>query len=904
MDGDNSLLQIIQSRSLIADYFRREMRSGTDMSKPRTLTPAMQQVEDMKNQYPGCILFMRMGDFYETFYEDAEICARELGIVLTSRSQDPNGKPIPLAGIPYHAAEAYIPRLVRRGYRVAVCEQIEDPKKAKGVVKRDVVCVHTPGCAVDPSIIDAPESRYLMALLPDRKAESFGIAILEITTGEFSLREIPKREGTDGIASVIESSRPAECLIPERTDPEILRLLESYLVLATDRHPGEFDPADANALLCRHFGVATLEGFGIVEMPLAVGAAGAALSYAIATQKNALSHLSGIRLMHTSDRLILDAVTQRNLEITRSIGGERSKTTLISTLDYTGTPMGRRALSSEITAPLTSISAINDRLDMVEWLIRSSLIRADILEYLGNCGDIERISGRIAIGNASPRDLLSLASSLAAVSGITGSLEGEMPPLMKQLAGKIGSFDQTIALIGSAITDDPPLLVRNGGVIRNGYDSDLDTLRDTAGSGREWILSLQQSERDRTGIKSLKIAYNQVFGYYIEVTKPNLSRVPPEYERKQTTASGERFTLPSLREYERTIATADERALAREAELYLDLIEQLRPLVPAFQEAARAVGMIDLLLSFAGVAERRGYVRPSLTDGTTIRIRGGRHPVVEESVQSGYVPNDTDMDSKDDQILILTGANMAGKSTYMRSVALICIMAQSGSFVPAELAEIGLLDRIFTRVGASDDLAGGQSTFMVEMVELAYILRHVTGRSLVILDEIGRGTSTVDGYSIARSVLEYLHGKRSSGPKTLFATHFHRLVEVESELKRVRNYHFAVRETEDEITFLRKLIPGATDRSYGIHVARLAGVPDKVLTRARTILRETLAEEERGEMPGKRKPRYTQLLLMDPGTEEKQNHPVLSELSSLDINTMSPIDALNVLAELKKKAGE
>lgn len=874
------------------------------MSKPRTLTPAMQQVEDMKNQYPGCILFMRMGDFYETFYEDAEICARELGIVLTSRSTDPNGKPIPLAGVPYHAAEAYIPRLVRRGYRVAVCEQVEDPKKAKGVVKRDVVRVHTPGCAIDPSIVDAPESRYLMALLPDRKAESFGLAILEITTGEFSVREIPKDEGTDGIASVIESLHPAECLVPERTSPDVIRLLESYAVLATDRHPGEFDPQDAESLLCRHFGVATLEGFGIIEMPLAVGAAGAALSYAIATQKNALPHLSDMKIMHASDRMILDAVTLRNLEITRSIGGERSKATLMATLDSTFTPMGRRALSSEITAPLTSIRAINDRLDMVEWLIQSPLSRADISGFLAGCGDIERISGRIAIGNASPRDLISLAASLDAVRGIAASLDDKIPPLMGELAGEIGSFDPTITLIRSAIADDPPLLVRNGGVIQNGYDSKLDTLRDTAGSGRDWVLSLQQSERERTGIKSLKIAYNQVFGYYIEVTKPNLSRVPPEYERKQTTASGERFTLPSLREYERTIATADEEALAREAELYLELIETLRPLVPAFQSAARAVGMIDLLLSFADAAFRRGYVRPALTDGTAIRIRGGRHPVVEEAVVSGFVPNDTDMESTGDQVLILTGANMAGKSTYMRSVALICIMAQSGSFVPADAAEIGLLDRIFTRVGASDDLAGGQSTFMVEMVELAYILRHVTDRSLVILDEIGRGTSTVDGYSIARSVLEFLHGRRSIGPKTLFATHFHRLVEVESELKRVRNYHFAVRETDDEITFLRKLIPGATDRSYGIHVARLAGVPEKVLTRARTILSETLAEEERGESPGKRKPRYTQLLLMDSGGEEKRNHPVLSDLKTIDLNTMSPIDALNTLAELKKKAGE
>lgn len=874
------------------------------MATPKRLTPAMQQVEDLKSQYPGCILFVRMGDFYETFYRDAEICARELDIILTSRSSDPEGNPIPLAGVPYHAADSYISRLVRRGHRVAICEQIEDPKKAKGVVKRDVVRVVTPGCAIDPAIVDAPDSRYLMALLPDRKALAFGVALLEISTGEFFITTVPKEEGLSGVASLIESKRPAECIIPERTDHQVVQILSRYAVCTTERHPGDFDPDDATMRLCTHFGVATLEGFGISGMPLAVGAAGAALAYATITQKNALSHLTGLHVLQQSEDMVLDAVTQRNLEITRSLSGDQKKGTLLSILDRTATPMGKRLLAAAITAPETSMEAINERLDVVEWFLRHPLERNQIGELLGVCGDIERISGRIAYGNASPRDLLSLAGSLVCLHEVSAILAGDTPLLAQRLAGEITHFGTAIDLIRSAIADDPPAVVKNGGVIREGYDQALDELRGSAGSGRDWILSLQQSERERTGIKSLKIAYNQVFGYYIEVTKPNLSRVPPEYERKQTTASGERFTLPALREYERTIADADEQALAREANLYRELIDNLGTQVPLFQAAARAAGMIDLLLSFARSADRKGYVRPILNEGAALVIRGGRHPVVEESTPDGFVPNDTDLNCTDDQVLILTGANMAGKSTYMRSVALICIMAQAGSFVPAEYAEIGIIDRIFTRVGASDDLAGGQSTFMVEMVELAHILRHVTEKSLVLLDEIGRGTSTVDGYSIARSVLEYLHGRRSSGPKTLFATHFHRLVEIEGELKRVRNYHFAVRETKHEITFLRKLIPGATDRSYGIHVARLAGVPEKVLERARSILKETLYEEEHRDHKAVRRPRYTQLLIPDAGSPPENSDPVIAELRALDIDRLSPIDALNVLSDLKKKAGE
>ena len=815
------------------------------MVPQKKLTPAMEQVRMFKEQYPDCILFMRMGDFYETFWEDAEICARELDIVQTSRSKDPDGNPIPLAGIPYHALDLYLPRMIRKGYKIAICEQIEDPKTAKGCVKRDVIRVVTPGTAIDSGIVDTSAAHYLMAVAADTKGRA-GLAFLDITTGEFFVEDIPLEESNASLATEIERYTPAEILVPQQIPANLLTFLAGCGLVITPGRAGLFD--DGEQALCTAFGVASLDGYDCADSPLCISAAAAALRYAKETQKTALPHISGFFRRHSGDAMVLDAITLRNLEILSPLRGDRNDTTLFGFLNRTKTPMGSRTLRSTVTVPLLDAAAINRRLDAVEFFTNRPVLCKTLDGVLAKVADIERIAGRIAYGNASPRDLLSLAASLSILPEIEKEI-GKTSGLLAEQLARIPDFSGVAGLITSAIIEDPPAVYRNGGVIRAGYNADLDELRTVVATGRDWIAELQQSERDRTGIKSLKIAYNNVFGYYIEVTKANISKVPPEYERKQTTVNGERFTLPALREREALMAQADDRILALEVALYESLLATLRDHVP------------------------------------------------EDSVPGGYVPNDTEMNASGDQILILTGANMAGKSTYMRSVALICIMAQIGSFVPARYARIGMVDRIFTRVGASDDLAGGQSTFMVEMLELANILNNATDRSLILLDEIGRGTSTVDGYAIARAVLEFLHGKGASGPRTLFATHFHQLIGMEQEFRRMKNYHFAVKEDQHDITFLRKLIPGATDRSYGIHVARIAGVPKKVLTRAEAILNQALREDAGS---GGRK-YYTQMLLVDTTAE-----PLTPEVSAVEervreanINEMTPMQALMFINELK-----
>ncbi len=864
------------------------------MAPPKKLTPAMEQVRTFKEQYPDCILFMRMGDFYETFWEDAEICARELDIVQTTRSKDPDGNQIPLAGIPYHALDLYLPRMIRKGYKVAICEQIEDPKTAKGCVKRDVVRVVTPGTAIDTGIIDNNAAHYLMAIAVDAKKTHAGLAFLDITTGEFFVEDIPSEENHASLATEIERYTPAEILVPQGCSADLISFLAGTGRVLTPGRAGLF--TDGNAALCEAFGVATLEGFDCADSPLCISAAGAALKYAKETQKTALPHINGFSRRHAGDAMVLDAITLRNLEILSPLRGDRSDTTLFGFLNRTRTPMGNRILRNVVTVPLLDLPAINRRLDSVEFFKNRPVLCTTLSTLLARVADIERIAGRIAYGNASPRDLLSLAATLKLLPEIENTV-GETAGLLAEQIDRIPDFAGIADLINSAIIDDPPAIYRNGNIIRPGYNADLDELRDVLANGRDWIAELQQSERDRTGIKSLKIAYNNIFGYYIEITKANLDKVPPEYERKQTTVNGERFTLPALRDREALMAQADSRILALEVALYESLLATLRGHVPAFKEAAEAIGTIDMTASFAELAAANRYVRPEFSKGTELLIRDGRHPIVENSIPGGYVPNDTEMDASGDQILILTGANMAGKSTYMRSVALICIMAQIGSFVPARYAKIGIVDRIFTRVGASDDLAGGQSTFMVEMLELANILNNATEKSLILLDEIGRGTSTVDGYSIARAVLEYLHGKGAFGPRTLFATHFHQLISMEQELRRVRNYHFAVKEDQHDITFLRKLIPGATERSYGIHVARIAGVPKKVLTRAEAILDQALREDAGS--GGKKY--YTQMLLVDTASEPLT--PAVSAVEErvreVNLNEMTPMQALMFVNELK-----
>ncbi|MDO5844951.1 MAG: DNA mismatch repair protein MutS [Methanocorpusculum sp.] len=858
------------------------------MAPLKKYTPAMEQVRMFKEKYPDCILFMRMGDFYETFFEDATTCAKELDIVLTSRSKDPEGVAIPLAGIPYHAVDLYLPRLIRKGYKVAICEQIEDPKLAKGVVKRDVIKIVTPGTAIDADIISGSAAHYLMSLYPDTKKTALGLAFLDITTGEFFVRDCPFDNSFQGLATEIERNNPLEILVPQGISADLITYLAQSGKVLTPVKDEFFK--DGEAALNEQFGTNSLEGFD-TSSELCINAAGACVRYVKETQKTPIPHVLSFTKKYDNDSLILDAITLRNLEILTPLRGDRNDTTLFGFLNRTKTPMGARCLKNAVTRPLADIGKINERQNAVEFLTKKPVLLSSLRQTLSQLSDIERIAGRIAYGNASPRDLLSLASSLCEIPVLKNQLE-DSEGILKNSANAIPEFSGIAELINSAIVEEPPLVYKNGGVIKAGYSKDLDEIRGIVNSGRDWIAELQNKERERTGIRSLKIAYNNVFGYYIEITKSNLDKTPENYERKQTTANGERFTIPELREREALMAQADDRVLALEVSLFEELIANLRTFVTQLQAAAYAAGTIDMICALSDLALTNNYTRPELVEGTELLIRDGRHPIVENAVPGGYVPNDTIMSSVENQILILTGANMAGKSTYMRSVALICIMAQTGSFVPASFARVGVVDRVFTRVGASDDLAGGQSTFMVEMLELANILNNTTDKSLILLDEIGRGTSTVDGYAIARSVLEYLHGKGASGPRTLFATHFHQLIGMESELKRVKNYHFAVKEDQYDITFLRKLIPGATDRSYGIHVAKIAGVPKKVLLRADEILRTSLRE---GGSSGQKY--YPQMLLSD--TPEPAPSVVEEKVKEADINNMTPMQALVFVNELK-----
>jgi DNA mismatch repair protein MutS len=866
------------------------------------LSPVMQQYHDMKVQHPDTILFFRIGDFYETFHEDAKLVSRELEIVLTSRSKS-GDNPVPLAGVPYHAAEGYIARLISKGYRVAVCEQVGDPKTTKGVVKREIARVITPGTVIDSAFVPSAAATYLMAVTPSAKQQEWGIALLDISTGEFFAATVVHDPALEGLRSEIARYRPAECIVPASLPDAARQRIRDTGVIVNACRDEIFTKERAEKLLCGHLGTASLAGFGFDAIPSATGAAGAALAYAQETQHAPLTHIRSLSLRGSGDSLVLDSVTLRNLEIREGIRSGTKGSTLLSSLDLTKTPMGSRLLDRYLSRPLTGIAEINRRLDTVEYLIGKTAARLAFRDGLKACADIERIAARIAYGNAGPRDLVALAETLASLPLLKENISGDgntLPDLAAEAIENIRDLPETIALIRKAIADDPPAVARNGGVIRPGYSPELDAIRGVLHSGKDWIADLQEKEREATGIRSLKIGYNRIFGYYIDVTKPNLSLVPSRYERKQTTATGERYTIPELREKEALITNADERVLALERELYENLLEMLRREIPAFQSIAGGIAVLDVAAALAEAAQVRGYVRPQLDDGDAIVIRDGRHPVVEQGVSGGFVPNDTELSGSSTQIMIITGANMAGKSTYMRAVALICIMAQAGSFVPARHARIGVLDRVFTRVGAFDDLASGQSTFFVEMLELANILNNVTPRSLVILDEIGRGTSTADGSSIARSVLEFLHGKGGSGPKTLFATHFHELIGMEERLKRVKNYHFAVKETNDEVVFLRKLIPGATDKSYGIHVARLAGIPRKVTDRAESLLDEGLNAPVKD---GTRPQRYTQILLVDdrPEVPAPSRNPVLEELEQMNPDDMTPLQALAKITELQQK---
>jgi len=879
----------------------------------------MKQYRRIKAEYPDTILFFRMGDFYEMFFEDAKIASEELDLTLTTRGKD-FGKDIPLAGIPYHAIEPYLARLVKKGYMVAICEQVEDPKKAKGIVKREVIRVVTPGTLVEESFIQEKGNNFLMSI-SGKEGEIYGLALIDISTGEFAASEI---RGEEKLLSEVMRFSPAEIIYPpsfgenQRLMGKIKESTEAYV------HPYEsnaFGYWSALSLLKEHFRVLNLEGFGLEGKLAAVSAAGGALAYVQENSKRTLSHIRTLNTFSTEDFMVLDSTTVRNLELVRNIRDGGKKGTLFGVLDRTLTPMGSRLLRKFILQPLMDIERTNERLDAVEELVKNGFLREDLREAMTGIRDLERIISRISFGTGGARELVAFRESFRRMPAIRKMLTGAESALLRKIGEEISLLLDLISELDRALVDSPPATVREGGFIKDGYHPELDRLREAARHGKSWIASLEEKERRRTGIKSLKIKYNRVFGYFIEVSRANLSLVPQDYIRKQTMANAERFITPELKEMENTILSANERAVALEYEIFQSLREKVGEAVEESQRTARAIGMADALLSLAFAALENGYTRPVLSPGTKIQIKAGRHPVVEQNPDTDFVPNDTLLDCEENQIILITGPNMAGKSTYMRQAALIVIMAQMGSFVPAESAEIGVVDRVFTRVGAFDDLNRGQSTFMVEMVELANILNSATSRSLIILDEIGRGTSTFDGLSIAWAVVDYIHDREKIGARTLFATHYHQLIEQENILKRVKNYHISVLDRKDEIIFLRRIEPGPADKSYGIQVAALAGLPGDVVDRSKKVL-EMIEQENRISVehliPGKRQ---IQTVLFD-GTvlntaaraaEEKLDYKagipdklrrVEEELKRIDVMNITPIEALSRLYELKKLVEE
>ncbi len=863
-------------------------------------TPLMRQYTEIKNRYPGSILFFRMGDFYEMFGDDAVVASKVLQITLTSRNKN-KGEKVPLCGVPYHAADAYIAKLIKAGHRVAVCEQVEDPKTAKGIVKREVIRVITPGTVVEDNLLSSSENNFLMAVAPIRSR--IGIAALDISTGEFYLSELGE-DDTGRLMSELVRTDPKEILVPDsaRTKGPASRIDTEYPELINVMDDWSFDPENCRQKLLDHFRVATLDGFGVEGMDSAVAAAGAAIAYLGENQPAALTNVTRLRARNLGSYMVIDDSTMRNLELTVSPSGRKG--TLLDRLDRTVTSMGARRLKSWLTRPQLELHEIRSRHEVVDELGQNFAMRDRLRENLKGVYDIERLMARIASGVAGPRDLAALKSSLEAIPIVRATIAESWSLRLNELKGAFSDHVELKELIAAALVDEPPANLKDGGVIRPGYSAELDELRGYSSEGKGLIARIEARERQNTGIDSLKVRFNKVFGYYIEVTKANLGRVPEYFIRKQTLVNAERFVTPELKEYEEKVLGAEERILELEASLFSALRDEAATHAAEVQKTAEALSALDTLASFAESAVENGYAMPEMDETDVIRIEAGRHPVVEALTgRERYIPNDTLLDGEDNRLLIITGPNMAGKSTYMRQVALIALMAQVGSFVPATSARIGLVDRIFTRVGASDNIAHGQSTFMVEMNETANILNNSTSKSLIILDEIGRGTSTFDGVSIAWAVAEYIQDKDKIGARTLFATHYHELTELAATYPGIKNYNISVREWKDEIVFLRKIVEGGADKSYGIQVARLAGLPRELLSRARDILRNL----ERTEYDAAGKPALAggknaltegqmDIFATLPGDD------LIDELDRLDVMNMTPLEALTRLSELKEKA--
>jgi len=875
------------------------------------LTPAMKQFHQFKQKHPDCILFFRMGDFYETFYEDAKTCSKVCGLALTSRSKGDN--PIPLAGVPYHAVEGYLKKMLQAGYKVAVCEQVEDPKIAKGVVKRDVVRIVTPGTLTDDILLDAKEDNFLCAVNLGNKTNA-AISWVDISTGHFFAQKLPEGKLLDELLRL----SPAECLLPDRRgelfEAETRKLAKDITQLTsaiiTERPGWYFDPYQARQRLLKHFGTTTLEGFGISDNDDGlIPPAGAIIEYLNETQKTTLGHIQNLKQINRQKFLQIDPTSLHSLEILRTIRTEGKAGSLLDCLDETITAMGGRMLRAWLCMPLCELGAIELRQDAVAELKEADNQLAEIRKLLSVIADTERIAARISTYRATPRDLLSLANTLRQIPHLRQILLAAMrrsgqqfsADLLVQLAGRCDSMDELADLLESAIRPGCPSHLRGGGVIKAGFSEELDRLRSISKDGQSWLRNYQKEQSERTGIGNLKIGYNKVFGYYIEVSHSSADKVPDDYVRKQTIKNAERYITDQLKEYETQALSAEEKALELEQQLFEDLRRQASQYVSRLQALADTIAQCDCLSAFAYLAKRRNYIRPKMTNGTELIINEGKHPVLAESLGSEFVPNDIELGNHTGDILLVTGPNMSGKSTYIRQVALLVLMAQTGSFIPAKDAELGLVDRIFTRVGASDELVRGQSTFMVEMTETANILNNATDKSLVILDEVGRGTSTYDGLALAWAITEHIANKLKC--RTLFATHYHELTELAELFTNVKNCNVAVREWADEVVFLHKILPGGTDKSYGIHVAKLAGVPKSILERSKEILEElesAFAKEATGSHLSRHKTKEP-----DKASLFVQKHKsVLEKLSSTDINNLTPLEAINLLNQIKNKIDE
>lgn len=873
------------------------------------LTPMMQQYIKTKEEYKDCILFYRLGDFYEMFFDDAITASKELDITLTGKNCGLEER-APMCGVPFHSATGYVNRLVSKGYKVAICEQMEEPAAAKGIVRREVVRIATPGTNLDLQALDESKNNYIMCVV--YIADRFGMSVADVTTGDYFVTEL---ESGGKLFDEIYKFMPSELICNEAfymsgIDIDALKNRVGVTIYSLDSW--YFDDDICCRTLKEHFKVSTVDGLGISDYDCGIIASGALLIYLKETQKTSLSHMSRLTPYVTGKYMLIDSSTRRNLELTETLREKQKRGSLLWVSDKTKTAMGARNLRKNIEQPLINKAEIEKRLDAVEELLTNAISREEIREYLSPVYDLERLVSKITYQTANPRDMIAFQSSLSMLPHIRYILSEMKSPLLKELYEELDTLEDLCGLVKSAIKEEPPVAMRDGGIIKDGYNEEVDRLRTAKSSGKDWLARLEDEEREKTGIKNLRIKYNKVFGYYLEVTNSFKSMVPDYYTRKQTLTNAERYIIPELKELEDTILGAEDKLSALEYELYCEVRSKIAKEVVRVQRTARAVAQLDTFAALALVAEQNNYVRPKLNEKGIIDIRDGRHPVVEKMIPGDmFISNDTYLNDKKNRISIITGPNMAGKSTYMRQTALIVLMAQTGSFVPAKSADIGLVDRIFTRVGASDDLASGQSTFMVEMTEVANILRNATNKSLLILDEIGRGTSTFDGLSIAWAVIEYISNSKLLGAKTLFATHYHELTELEGKIDNVNNYCIAVKEKGDDIIFLRKIVKGGADKSYGIQVARLAGVPDTVISRAKEIVEELIHTDitsrikdiaVQGHVPKIRTKKYdevdlAQMTLFDTVKDDD----VLEELKNLDVSNLTPIDALNTLYQLQNK---